>query len=336
MDEQQEIQEQSQEFNEEPSQQSYSDDYDDTSYEDTDYDNSSDVDDNGEEPEISINKNGELKFRDDFFGDMPDSTDEEQQSPKYYTDEELQNTPYEQWDFNRMPDEVKRYAQYLNAQTQARNEAYLRQQQVAQRPQTPPFIQEVKPYTAKELASEAEQLAVQRLGLDDPDDFDAYESEHQAALNMAMQELSQKRNNEVAAYQRQMGDYQQLQILNANIAASPDFGEFKDWFVKKARSEGTTPAQLNRQLAEYANNTHDFGKVRDTVLGWYQLYQRERSGKGNTRGNARPAQRNRQMPPKLESTRGGGYDSRRSVNLKNFGDLDPDAQAQVLMDMGIV
>ena len=307
---------------------------------------------NEEEPEISITKDGEVKFRDDFFGDLSDEPNESQsqsektkqednsqlqQERNYYTDEELQNTPYEQWDFNRMPDEVKRYANFLNAQTLARQRQFEIQQQVMENSENPPYVQEVKQYTSKELAQDAEKLAVERLGLKSADDFDIYDSEHQAALNIAMQELANKRNNDIAVYEKQRSDYKQLQMLKANIEASPDFGEYREWFIKKAQSEGTTPELLNLQLVRNLQKNHDFCKIRDTVAGWYQLFLRERNA---SRYNpvSKNVQNTRKVstPPKLESTRGGGYDSRRSVNLKNFGDLDPDAQAQALMDMGIV
>lgn len=289
----------------------------------------------GEDPEISV-KDGEVKFSDDFFGDLPDEPQDEQpQAPNYYTDEELENTPYERWDVDRMPEEVKRYVKYFNSQTTARQQQYQYQQQVAQRPQTPPFFQEVKQYTPQELSQEAEKLAIERLGLDDPDDFDVYESEHTAALNIAMQELAQKRNAEVSNYQRQAREWNELQQFNASLASRPDFGEYREWFNRKAQSEGTSAQALNKVLSDYAQSSGDFTKVQQAVAGWYQMFLNEKAqdsrGSRGTRKTQRP-----QRPPVLEGTRGGGYEGKRSVNLQNFGELDSDAQARALMDLGIV
>ena len=301
MDEQTQVQEQEIDS-------SSADDYAD--YSDDDYSEEippDDLEGSGEEPEISL-QDGEVNFRDDFFGDLPkeqEEQEEEQQVPNYYTDEELQNTPFEQWDYNRMPDEVKRYANYLNAQRQTRQQ----QQQIAEMP-LPDFIQEVKPYTAKELANEAEKLAIDKLGLDDPDDFDIYDSEHSAALNMAMQELSGKRNAEIANYQKRANDYRELERMNAQIKARPDFAEYYKWFNDKAMSEGTSAAQLNQALLDYARQGGDIRSVQQVVSGWYQMFQNTKKGKSNSR-TRKPS------PPRLESSR-GGYDGEFPIKIIPF------------------
>ena len=108
------------------------------------------------------------------------------------------------------------------------------QNQVAQKAQQVPEFLQYQPqqYTPKELSDKAQRLACERLGLDDPDDFDEYEGEHRAALNLAMQELAGNRQREIAEYGRRSADWQQLQNFNRSLAAQPDFQEFNNWYVK--------------------------------------------------------------------------------------------------------
>ena len=81
-----------------------------------------------QEPEISL-QDGELKFSDDFFGDVQDNPKEDNQpsqsqaqTPNYYTGEELQEIPYEKWDTARMPEDVKPYVEaYLRSCFHKRN-----------------------------------------------------------------------------------------------------------------------------------------------------------------------------------------------------------------------
>ena len=281
------------------------------------------------EPEISIS-DGEVKFRDDFFGDVPDEPVEDEEpeppAPNYYTDEELQNTPYEQWDMERMPEEVQKYAKYLNAQTAARQT----RQQIEQRANTTPsFLTEPKQFTPKELNEEAEKLAVQRLGLEDRDELDEYEGEHRAAIDMARQELMQKRNSEISNYQRTVGEYQQLQRFNAELSARPDFTDFQNWYMGKLKEGNYTLEQINHGLGDVAAK-QGFRAVQDFWGYAYREFLSDRAKSKQTR-TPRP-----KRPPMLESTRGGNYDSRKSFNVRDFGQLDDDAQARALMDMGIV
>ncbi len=107
-------------------------------------------------------------------------------------------------------------------------------------------------YSPAELAQAAQELACEKLGLDDPDDFDEYESEHQAALNLAMQELSQQRNTEVAQYQRVARDYQDLQRFNAELVRQPDYAEFERWFSGKLQAFRNTHAGVAETMEHYA------------------------------------------------------------------------------------
>ena len=272
------------------------------------------------ESEVAVDDSGEVSFSDDFFGDVKDEP--EQEPLPYYSDEELQNTPYEQWDFNRMPEPVKQYMNALNQQTMARQ----RQQAIQQR-QPPQFLNEVKQYTPRELAQESQKLAIEQLGIDE-DDFDEYEPEHQAALTLAQNELLQKRNAEVRNYQRNIGEYNQLQAFNQRLAAQPDFKDFDAWHSARLRTKGLTQQQIDAGLMQLAND-RGFGAVQQVLGEWYREFQAER---GRHRGFSRA--RNLR-PPVLEGTRGGDS-ADRSYNMRNFGEMDSDAQARALMDMGIV
>ena len=270
---------------------------------------------------ITLNSDGELEFSEDYLSDMGNDTPE---APKMYTPEELQATPFEQWDINRLEGDVRDYVPIVRDQMMRRQ----MEQQLSMRPEMPPVDNAPRQYTPSELAQAAQKLACEKLGLDDPDDFDEYESEHQAALNIAMQELSQQRNAEVAQYQRVARDYQDLQRFNAELVRRPDYAEFDRWFSGKLQEAGVTAQQVNAGLQEYARRSGgDYGALRGVIAGWYQEFQQER-------GAGRPIRNNR--PPVLESPRGTNYEGRRSMDMRRFGSLDPDAQAAALMRMGIV
>ena len=287
------------------------------------YDEPLPPDDGGPEPEVSVDENGEVNFSDDFFGDVSD----EPQGPNYYTAEELQNTPYEQWDASRLHGDIQDFLPIVREQMQKR----AMYAQLNARPENPPFMQPVQPYTPKELADEAQMLAVEKLGLEDPDDFDEYEGEHRAALNLAMQELSQRRNAEVANYQRSAQEYQNLRRFNMELSMRPDFNEFDRWMAGKLQAKGLTAQHLERGLEEYARRSNgNYAVIQGVIAGWYREFHDERGG------GSSPVRRST-CPPVLESTRGGmNYDARRGVNLRDFGEMDADSQAQALMRMGLV
>lgn len=311
-----------------------------------------------EEPEIAI-QDGEVKFRDDFFGDIADEPEtneaERQKEPEepekveekqtqepsenYYTDDELQNTPYNQWDINRLPEGVRKYANFVREQMLMAQKHQQIQQQINSNPEVPPFVEEVKEYTTSELSKEAEELACERLGLEDADDFDPYESEHSAAREIAMRELLQKRNEQVAHYRQQVNEYQYLRQVNALIANQPDFGEYQKWFVEQARREGKTPEQMNDALAQFAKANHGgYKRIADVVTGWYQAFRQSKAQMQAQPSKRQPVTQPRQRPSKpnvLEGTQ-GGYQGKKTFNVKQFGELDSDQQAQALMDMGIV
>ena len=164
-----------------------------------------------------------------------------------------------------MPEEVRRYANFLNQQTLARQ----RQQQIQQRqPQT--FMNEVKQYTPKELADEGQKLAMEKLGITE-DDWDEYEPEHQAALRLAENELLQKRNAEVMNYQRNAGEFKQLQDFNARLVAQPDFKDFDAWHARRLQQRGITQQQIDAGLMQLAN-TQGYGAVQQVLSEWYREF----------------------------------------------------------------
>ena len=279
--------------------------------------------DSGDNADVFINDDGEVEFSDEFLG--YENEPEQPEKPARYTDEELKNTPFEQWDINRLEGDIKDYVPIVRDQMLRRQ----MQQQMAQRPENPPQANIPKPYTAKELAEAAQKLACEKLGLDDPDDFDVYEGEHQAALKLAMDELSQQRNTEVAQYQRVAKDYQDLQQFNADLVKQPDYMEFDRWLGGKMQEAKVTPQQVEAGFQEYLRKSGgDYRGVQGVISAWYKEF---RQGRRNS--VSRPKS---QRPPVLEGTNGRDYTGRRQVNLERFGDLDMDSQAEALIKMGLV
>ena len=133
---------------------------------------------------------GDIKFGDEFFGDLKDSPDEtpDPPAPDWYTDEELKEIPFEDWDTSRLNGEIGRFAPIV--QEQLRQRATQRHAQAMQEAPMPPEIVEVKQYTPKELANESLKLACEKLGLEDADDFDQYEGEHSSALELEHKEVA--------------------------------------------------------------------------------------------------------------------------------------------------
>ena len=276
------------------------------------------------EGNVTLTPDGDLEFRDEFFDKFGEDNDPV--TPKPYNQDELRATPFEYWDVNRMEGDVRDYIPIVREQMMRRQ----MEQQLSMRPETPP-MNAPQQYTPSELAEAAQQLACEKLGLDDPEDFDEYEGEHQAALNLAMQELSQQRNAEIAQYQRVSQGYQNLQNFNAALVRQPDYMEFDQWFSGKLQQAGVTAAQVEAGLQEYARRSGgDYNALQGVIAGWYQEFKQERAGRNS------PPIRRSSRPPVLESPRGNGYEGRRTMDMRKFGTLDEDAQAQALMRMGIV
>ena len=288
---------------------------------------------------VRLAKDGNVEFGNNFFGDIHERKDKE---PEFYTDEELRNTPYEQWDTNRLYGDIRRFTPIVQEQIARRN-TQARAQSLQNIP-LPNDIQEVKPYTPQELSQEALQLASQKLGLEDPEDFDDYEPEHRAAMQLAMNELMEKRNAEVQGYQRGQSEWGQLQKFNAELYQQPDFNDFNNWYTGKLQEAGVTAEQVNAGLYQYARrNGNRFSVIPQIIGTWYMEYQKEREGR---KSNSRNSQGYNQMPsrntprasrpPILESTRGNDYGGSRKMDMQAFRDMDNDEQANALMRMGLV
>lgn len=308
---------------------------------------------NSDEPEPSgiepdgarLAKDGNVEFGDNFFGNTHEKPDTE---PNFYTEEELRNIPYERWEESRLNGDIRKFTPIVREQLARRN-AQARAQSLQNIP-LPSDIAEVKPYTPQELSTEALQLASQKLGLENPEDFDDYEPEHRAAMQLAMNELMERRNAEVQGYRRGQSEWGQLQKFNAELSQRSDFNEFNEWYMGKLQEAGVTAEQVNAGLYQYArSNGNRFSVIPQIISTWYMEYQRER-GNGNGRGNSQPMSRNSagyngmssrntpraSRPPVLESTRGNDYGGSRRVDMNAFSDMDDDNQAAALMRMGIV
>ena len=235
------------------------------------------------EPEgARLDDEGNVSFGDNFFGDVHERNSDEEAKPNYYTPEELRNTPWEQWDEARLDGNVRDFVPIVREQLERRN-AQSRAQTIENIPM-PQDIQEVKPYTPHELSEDAMKLACEKLGLEDPEDFDDYEAHHRAAMQLAMNELMEKRNAEVAGYRRGQDEWGQLQKFNAGLSQRPDFNEFNQWYMGKLQEAGVTAEQINAGLYQYARkNGNRFSAIPQIISSWYTEFQRERGG--NSRGN---------------------------------------------------
>ena len=84
--------------------------------------------------ELSVNKEGELEFSDEYLGEseksffgerqLNNNLEPEPKQPQYYSDEELNNTPYEQWDINRLNGDIRKFAPIVQQQIARRQAQY--------------------------------------------------------------------------------------------------------------------------------------------------------------------------------------------------------------------
>ena len=306
---------------------------------------------------VRLNEDGNIEFGSEFFGDMPDSAEEEPKAPQYYTDDELSQIPFQQWDLSRLNGNipVSHYVPIVQSQLQ-RAQAYRQSQTWENRP-LPSGITEPKAYTPKELNEAALKLACEKLGLDDAEDFDSYENEHKAAYELAANELIQRRNAEMSGYKSVLQSWNANNRYQAELTQRADFPEFQQWYVKECQRAGYTPEQVEAALNEAVKqNGNNFGLVQQTVEGWYQTFlaqkgtpkpigkyprydaQTSRYPRYESGGGAMNAPRMRRvsMPPVLESTRGNNYGGRASIRAEDFAGMTADEQAQALMNMGVV
>ena len=281
-------------------------------------------------------KDGELEFGENFFGDMKDIPEEEPtepEAPKGYTDEELEQIPFTQWDLSRLNGDVGKYAVIVQRQLQ-RQQANARSQAWENAP-LPSDITEPKAYTPQELSQEALKLACEKLGIEDTDEFDSCELEHKAAYELATQELMQRRNAEISGYQNVLQSWRENARYQDELSRRPDFREFGQWFLGECQRGGITPQQVEVGLYNMAReNGNNFGLIKQTMEGWYQIFRSQQGAKHPT------AQKPRMVrvpkPPILESTRGNNYTGRPSFKPEAFKEMTDEEQVDALMKMGVV
>lgn len=319
------------------------------------------------EPEIGITSDGEVKFSDSFFGDygrdksdktdgtdiergnadvqgertVPEQPNSEQaaqadtgaaQGELLYSPEELRSTPFEQWDRAKLPKEIADYYDAVKEQLEQRRNA----EKIKNAPMPNMLGEEPKPYTAKELVKDANKLAMERLGIKDEDDFDPdYDAEHRAAVDLAKAELIQQRNTNIAMYQQRTSELNELRDFNARLVAMPDFNGFSKWYDNALVKVGKTNEQVQAELFNIAQ--HYGGRaVIQQLTNWYGMYRQEAAKQVQQVQQQAQQTPRPKTPPTLESTQGGSQNNRKTYNMREFGQLDDDAQTQALMDMGIV
>jgi len=307
-----------------------------------------------EEPEIGLTSDGEVKFRDGFFGDYgkkedsgngdqagTDGGDDEHPpaaesnvdgAQRLYSPEELRTTPFEQWDRARLPKEIAAYYDAVSAQLTARQKAA----EVKNAPLPPILGDAPKPYTPKELVEDANKLAMEKLGITDAMDFDPeYDAEQRAAVDLAKAELIQRRNYDMASYQQRAQEFSELRDFNARLVSSPDFASFDKWYGQTLKKVGKTNEQVQAGLYEIAR-THGGRAVIQQLQTWYRMFRDETAAAQQQAAQVKQTPRVKRQPPKLESTQGGSTGGRRTYNMREFSQLDDDAQARALIDMGLV
>lgn len=299
---------------------------------------------------VRLRNDGELEFGTEFFGDVKDSPEEPTtpatEAPKWYTDEELSQIPFQQWDLSRLNGDtpVSKIAPIVQAQLQQAR-AQMQTQAWDNLP-LPEGITEPKAYTPKELSQEALKLACEKLGIKDADEFDSYELEHKAAYELAAQELIQKRNVEISGYQTTLQTWRDNAKYQNELMHRADFKEFDQWYLSECQRAGYTPQQVDAALYEAVKqNGNNFGVIKQVIEGWYQTFQRQKAAQkpkvriqpntGLSPSGIRRIPRN-PSPAVLESTRGNNYAGRPSIRAEAFADMSSDEQANALIKLGYV
>ena len=281
-------------------------------------------------------KDGELEFGAEYFGDVKDSPEEEAKAPNWYTDEELSQIPFQQWDMSRLNGElpvskfipiVQRHLQQAQVQRQA---------QAFEKVPLPPDIVEVKGYTPQELNAEALKLACEKLGISDVDEFDSYEGEHKAAYELASQELIQRRNAEISGYQTAVRTWADFNRYQGEMMRRPDIREFNKWVSEECQRQGVTIEQVNAGLYNTAReNGNNFAIIPQFLEGLYREYQQTKQKPKAAKMGMRRVPSN-PAPAVLESTRGNTYAGRRSIRAEAFAGMSPKEQERALIELGYV
>ncbi len=294
------------------------------------------------EPEIGITSDGGLNVSDEFWNeDKDDKTahspvDMERQKTAtqteqaFYSDDELRETPFEQWDEKRLTGDVSRFVPIFKEQLARRKaqaefearHAQLQQQTASQAPQ---------PYSPKELAVEAKKLAKQRLGLANDDEVDMYDEEHNAAMVQAMGEVQAQRQAEIARYQSMAQGQANFARFFNDLSARSDFQDFDRWVTAVLATQSKTPAMLG----EYMKQTGDFEGGARTMAAWYQAYQSAKRQSAQPQVRSNPPNYAPKVPS-LENAGNAMNTGARALNSKQLGDMSDDEQVQAFINSGFV
>lgn len=254
--------------------------------------------------------------------------------PVMYTDEELRETPFEQWDETRISGDVSRYIPFFKeqlARRRAQAEFVARhnaqalaapQQNAPQMPQAP------QPYTPKELSEAAVKLARERLKLDDDDEFDMYEPEHFAAMQQATGELQAARREEIAKFQHAAQGQEQFGRFWADMSARADINDFNNWATETLIRNGQRP----EMIADYIKNTGDYAGGIQAVNMLYQGYL---ASKRQAAQNIQNGRINNRVPA-VENAANAVNTGGRKFDLSKLGEMNDDQQQQAFIDSGFM
>lgn len=300
------------------------------------------------QPEITLSEDGEVAFSDSFFGgrdggereresegeSAPEPHPEPEPAIAGYTDDDLRDTPWEEWDPERISGDVKRYIPFMQEQLARRQAAAAQMQAVRMAQAQAPRQAAAGPavLSQKEITEAAQKMARERLGLKEGEELDLYEPEHVAALSLAAQETRARNQYEIAQFRRVEAEQRQFGAFAADLASRSDFAEFDRWVTGRLATAGLRPEQLQ----DYVAQTGDIAGVQRTVTGWYQAWRQQRSAPAAPAAAAAPAGTKQAPRPPVVETGTGAAPERKVINLRDFGDMDEDDQARALMDAGLV
>lgn len=279
----------------------------------------------------------ELEFGEGFFGDVKDSPEEEPPSPNWYTDKELEEIPFQQWDMSRLNGDipVSRIAPIVQRQLQQAQ--IQRQAQSVEKIPLPPEIAEVKPYTPQELNAETLKLACEKLGISDVDDFDSCENEHKAAYELASRELIQRREAEIAMYQTAARTWPECNRYLAELPRRADNKEFTQWVAAQCQKQGVTLEQVNAGLYNTARqNGNNFAIILQFIEGLYREYQQMKQKATPAKAHGMRRVPSNPSPAVLESTGGNNYAGRPSIRAEAFANMTNEEQERALIQLGYV
>lgn len=309
---------------------------------------------------IAIDDDGELEFGSKFFDTFREDFESRQEEkeeqevgaapetpaatpPTFYTADELRGFgPIDEIDPARFPEAMQPYIPVIRDYVLSlqRQVGLLRSMEAARnapQPQTQ-APQAPKPMEHKEIAALARKVAAERLGVK-PENIDAYDAEHVAALSVAVQEVTARNRAEVAAWQGQAQAQQELQRFAVDLASQPDFQQFDTWVTNRLASAGMSADQL----LVYAQQTGDLAGIQRAVAEMYREWKRQGAQQvpQGAQSHSQPVQQLKQQgvtPPKVPivESANGAAQVRKTVDLRGFGDMDEDAQARALIEMGVV